>query len=213
MGASTIKPLTAASLARATHELASRDPVLGAIVERHGVPPLWDRAPGFPTLVHIVLEQQVSLASARAAFDRLAGAADPLTPERFLLFTDAELLTFGFSRQKTRYARLLAAAIADGSFDLDALARLDDGAAGQALLGQTGIGTWSAAIYLLMALRRPDVWPATDLALVVAVTEATGRPLRPTLLEMGVLAERWRPWRSVAARILWVDYLARRGRL
>jgi len=210
---SAAEALTAASLAHATAELAGRDPILGEIVARLGVPPLWDREPGFPTLVHIVLEQQVSLASARAAFDRLVASADPLTPGRFLAFADADLLAFGFSRQKARYVRLLAAAVGTGALDLAGLAGLDDAEAEQALLAQTGIGPWTAAIYLLMALRLPDVWPSGDLALVVAVTEAMGRSRRPTRLEMTVLAERWRPWRSVAARLLWADYLARRGRM
>lgn len=211
MGGPAVEPLTAGALARATGELAARDPNLAAIVERHGLPPLWERDRGFATLVQIVLEQQVSLASAAAAFERLV-AGGPLTPERFLAFDDGDLLAFGFSRQKARYCRLLAAAIRSGALDLDGLAALDDGAAERALLAQPGIGLWTAAIYLLMALRRPDVWPASDLALVIAATEATGRVVRPTPAEMVALAEPWRPWRSVAARLLWVDYLGRRGR-
>src|SRR6186997_1124442 len=125
-GAIADVPLTREGLLVAVEELAARDADLAEIVARHGPPPLWDREPGFPTLLHIVLEQQVSLASARAAFDRLRVAADPLTPARFLELTDAELLAIGFSRQKARYGRALAEAIESGALDLDALAALDD---------------------------------------------------------------------------------------
>jgi DNA-3-methyladenine glycosylase II len=204
--------LTGASLAVAVDWLAARDPDLAGILERFGLPPLWDRVPGFSTLVHIILEQQVSLASAQAAFDRLRAAADPLTPERFLELGDDELLAIGFSRQKARYVRALATALADGTLDLDGLTRLDDDAARQALFVLPGIGPWTATIYLLMVLGRPDVWPVGDIALAQAVGDAKGLPRRPGPLEMAELGEAWRPWRSVAARLFWHDYLSRRGR-
>ena len=177
-----------------------------------GPPPLWDRAPGFPTLIHIILEQQVSLASAQAAFDRLRAAADPLTPDRFLDLTDAELLAIGFSRQKARYGRELATAVIDGSLALDRLPELDDEAVHRALIDVPGIGPWTAAVYLLMVLGRPDVWPVDDIALAQAVAEVKGLDRRPGPREMAELGEPWRPWRSVAARLLWHDYLSRRGR-
>ena len=205
-------PLDEAALAIAVDELAEADPDLAAIVARWGPPPLWDRAPGFPTLVHIILEQQVSLASAQAAFDRLRAAADPLTPERFLELTDAELLAIGFSRQKARYGRELAAAVVAGSLDLDGLPTLDDGAVHAALIAVPGIGPWTAAVYLLMVLGRPDVWPVDDIALAQAVAEVKNLEHRPGPREMAELGEPWRPWRSVAARLLWHDYLSRRGR-
>jgi DNA-3-methyladenine glycosylase II len=210
--ASEKAPLDRESLALAVRELAARDPDLAAIVGRFGLPPLWDRPAGFPTLVQIVLEQQVSLASAEAAFDRLRAAADPLTPERFLELGDGELLAIGFSRQKTRYVRNMARAIASSELDLEGLASLADDEAARVLLALTGIGPWTAAIYLLMALGRPDVWPATDMALVIAVAEAKGLSGRPDAAQMEALAEPWRPWRSVAARLFWHDYLGRRGR-
>jgi DNA-3-methyladenine glycosylase II len=191
-------------------ELAARDPDLAGIVARIGPPPLWDRPPGFATLVHIVLEQQVSLASARAAFDRLVRETDPLTPQRFLRLTDAELLSIGFSRQKARYGRAIAAALLDGSLDLDAVARMDDEAAQQALETIPGIGRWTSTIYLLMVLGRPDVWPAGDMALATAVAEAKGLAVRPAADQLMLIGEVWRPWRSVAARLFWHDYLARR---
>ena len=204
--------LNGASLAVAVEWLATRDPDLAAIVARFGPPPLWDRAPGFATLLHLILEQQVSLASAQAAFDRLRAAAEPLTPARFLELTDAELLAIGFSRQKARYGRALANAVVDGSLDLDELARLDDDAVHRALVAVPGIGPWTAAVYLLMVLGRPDVWPVGDIALAQAVAEVKGLDRRPDPGEMAKLGEAWRPWRSVAARLFWHDYLGRRGR-
>jgi DNA-3-methyladenine glycosylase II len=174
------------------------------------VPPLWDRPAGFGTLVHIVLEQQVSLASARAAYDRLVTATDPLTPDRFLRLTDDELLAIGFSRQKAGYGRAVAAALIDGTLDLDGLAALDDEAAQRSLEAIPGIGRWTSTIYLLMVLGRPDMWPVGDMALATAVGQVKGLPDRPKPDELLLLGEAWRPWRSVAARLFWHDYLARR---
>ena len=215
MGAGTAfadQPLTHEGLLAAVDQLAVRDEDLAGIVARHGPPPLWDREPGFPILLQIVLEQQVSLASAQAAFDRLRVASDPLTPARFLDLTDAELLAIGFSRQKARYGRALAEAIESGALDLDALAALDDEAAHRELQAIPGIGPWTSTIYLLMVLGRPDVWPAGDMALQAAVAEVKGLGHRPDAAEMATLGAVWRPWRSVAARLFWHDYLARRGR-
>jgi DNA-3-methyladenine glycosylase II len=208
----THRPLTIASLAAAVDELAARDADIAGIVARFGRPPLWDREPGFATLLHLILEQQVSLASAAAAFGRLRAAADPLTPARFLELTDAELLAIGFSRQKARYGRALASAIEAGALDLDALVATDDEAVHEALQVVPGIGPWTSTIYLLMVLGRPDVWPVGDIALAAAVGEVKGLARRPGPGEMAELGEAWRPWRSVAARLFWHDYLRRRGR-
>jgi DNA-3-methyladenine glycosylase II len=156
-----------------------------------------------------VLEQQVSLASGLAAFRRLEAAADPLTPSRFLRFSDAELLAIGFSRQKARYGRALAAALIDGSLDLERLVAVDDDEVRRALEAIPGIGRWTSTIYLLMVLGRPDVWPAGDMALAAAVGEVKGLGRRPGPAEMELLGEAWRPWRSVAARLFWHDYLVR----
>jgi DNA-3-methyladenine glycosylase II len=194
-------------------ELAARDPDLAAIVDRYGQPPLWDRAPGFGTLVHLVLEQQVSLASAQAAFDRLAVASGGSpTPARFLEFSDADLLAFGFSRQKARYSRELAAAVESGGLDLDGLSALDDDAVRRDLEAMPGIGPWTSAIYLLMVLGRPDVWPVGDIALAASTAQVKGLDHRPLAEELRTIGEQWRPWRSVAARLLWLDYLGRRAR-
>jgi DNA-3-methyladenine glycosylase II len=201
-------PLTDDTLPTALADLTARDPRLARIVADYGPPPLWAREPGFPTLVHIILEQQVSLASARAAFDRLLAIASPLTPERFLELDDASLKTAGFSRQKTRYGRELAAAVLSGRLDLDGLHELDDSAAAAALTSVVGIGRWTADIYLLMVLCRPDAWPAGDLALAIAARHAFDLAATPGTAELAVIGEDWRPWRAVAARVLWHFYLS-----
>jgi DNA-3-methyladenine glycosylase II len=204
------QPLTEVTLVAAAHELGGRDPALGSVLSRFGPPPLWAREPSFATLVHLVLEQQVSLASAQAAMDRLLAACGPgsLTPAAFLGFDDAELLVIGFSRQKTRYGRALAVGMLDGSLDLDGLADLDDQDVDAALTALPGIGPWTATIYRLMVLLRPDAWPVHDIALAQAVAEVRGLDRRPAADEMHDLAEGWRPWRAVAARILWHHYLS-----
>jgi DNA-3-methyladenine glycosylase II len=201
-----ISKLTEASLAAACAALARVDRDLGRIQSELGTPPLWGREPGFATLLHIILEQQVSLASARAAMDRLLAAASPLSPERLLEFNDAEMKRIGFSRQKMRYARLLALALLDG-LDLAALENMEDDEARSALMALTGVGHWSADIYLLMALRRPDVWPRGDLALVSAAQQVKRLPARPSPEEFEALGDAWRPHRAAAARLLWWYYL------
>lgn len=203
--------LTEERLLEGVAVLTAQDADLAAISHRWGPPPLWAREPGFPTLVHIILEQQVSLASARAAFDRLLALATPLTPTRFLELDDATLRVVGFSRQKTSYSRHLAQAIVTGAFDIDGLAALPDGAAQAALVARKGIGPWTADIYLLMCLGRPDVWPVGDLALQVAMQSIKGLTQRPSVFEMEQIGEAWRPWRAVAARLLWHHYLRERG--
>jgi DNA-3-methyladenine glycosylase II len=206
-----LEPLTEARLLEGVAVLTAQDADLAAVVYRWGPPPLWAREPGFPTLIHIILEQQVSLASARAAFDRLLALATPLTPTRFLELDDATLRTVGFSRQKTGYSRHLAQAIVTGEFDIDGLGTLPDDAARTALVARKGIGPWTADIYLLMCLGRPDVWPVGDLALQVAMQSIKGLAQRPTVVEMEKIGEAWRPWRAVAARLLWHHYLRERG--
>ncbi len=204
-----IKPLDHEMLALGVDELSARDNDLAGIVERVGAPPLWSRDPGFPTLLRIILEQQVSLASARATYEKLLAVTGPLTPERFLALDDATLRAAGFSRQKTSYGRALALDIVEARFDIDALAAMPDHQARAALIERKGIGPWTAEIYLLMALRRPDTWPTGDLALQIAVQEIKGLEARPDVATMETLAEPWRPWRAVAARLLWRHYLTR----
>jgi DNA-3-methyladenine glycosylase II len=200
-------PLTVDTLRRASAELARRDRDLARVLGRLGPPPLWDREPGFPTLVRIILEQQVSLASAKAAFDKLVQALSPLEPATFLELDDADLKAFGFSGQKGRYCRALARAVLNGSIDLEALPTLPDAEVRAHLSTVTGIGHWTTDIYLLMALGRPDIWPTGDLALHNALRDLKGLPAPPSTAAFETLGEPWRPWRSVAARLLWHHYL------
>jgi DNA-3-methyladenine glycosylase II len=157
--------------------------------------------------VHIILEQQVSLASARAAFDRLCARLGEVVPGLFLTLSDEELLAAGFSRQKAGYCRGLARALLAGELDLDALERMDDDAVRRALLRVRGIGPWTAEIYLLMVLLRPDAWPRGDLALAQAAKDLFNLNYRPGPKELERLAETWRPYRAAAARLLWNHYL------
>ncbi len=203
--------LTDSDLPGAVAVLAARDPGLAAIAARSGTPPLWSREPGFPTLVHLILEQQVSLASARAAFDRLVAATDPLTPAALLALDDEQLLAIGFSRQKARYARALAEAVAAGELHLEGLADAADDEVDRRLTALPGIGPWTATIYRLMVLLRPDAWPVHDIALAQAIAETRGLAARPSPDEMLAIAEAWRPLRAVAARLLWHHYLSVRA--
>jgi DNA-3-methyladenine glycosylase II len=192
-------------------ELAVRDTDLARVIEMYGAPPLWVREPGFPSLVYIILEQQVSLASARAAFQRLRAAVSPLTPTRFLRLSDAQLKQIGFSRQKTLCVRLLAESLVKKHLDLNDLHDLSDDAARKFLIALKGIGGWTADIYLLSALRRPDIWPIGDLALAVAVQEVKRLRSRPSPELLEKLSQLWRPYRAVAARLFWHAYLSKRG--
>jgi DNA-3-methyladenine glycosylase II len=206
-------PLAPHGLAQGVAALAQRDADLAAVPALAGMPCFALRPPGFATLLHIILEQQVSVAAAAAMRAKLLQRCRPLTPGRFLALDDATLRECGFSRQKTAYARGLAEAIRDGRFDPKALARRDDEAAMAELTGLRGIGRWTAEVYLLFALGRADVWPAADLGLQLGVQWLKRLPARPDERAMRALAEPWRPWRAVAACLLWQFYLHRLGRL
>lgn len=208
MDSPSIEPLTQASLLEGVRILAAGDAHLAAVIDAYGPPPLWDREPGFPTLLYIILEQQVSLASARAAFKRLGEAIQPITPQAFLTLDDAALKTIGFSRQKTGYGRILAQAVLNGEIDLPGLAHLDEQAVRAELTRLKGIGRWTADIYLMEALLHPDIWPTGDLALAVAVRRVKGLAAVPNPIELAQIGENYRPWRSVAARIFWHHYLS-----
>ncbi len=193
--------------------LCATDRDFASVVRRIGAPPLWARKPGFATLVRIILEQQVSLASAKATYQRLQQALGRVTASRVANTSLAELRRYGITRQKSEYCLDLAQFIVAGKLDLPALARADDTTARLALRAVRGIGCWTADIYLLMALRRPDVWPNGDLALAESARHVKRLSARPTDEQLFRIATRWKPWRSVAARILWHHYLSeRRGR-
>ena len=192
--------------------LTSVDPDLARVVAQHGVPQLWLRPAGFPSLVLFVLEQQVSLASAAAAYRKVLVRIGTMAPAALLATTPEQLREDGVSRQKDRYLRALAEAVEDGDLDLDALTGLDDDDVRTALMALPGVGSWTADVYLLACLGRPDLWPVGDRALQVAAAEALGLDAVPTREELAAIGERWRPHRSTAARLLWHGYLARRGR-
>jgi len=187
------------------------EPVFRAILERAGAPRFRRRRNSFETILHIILEQQVSIDAAAAMFRRLHGLCIPLTPEAFLALDDATLRSCGFSRQKMAYGRLLAEAVREGRLDFARLAAASDEDALSNLLQLKGIGRWSAEIYLIFALGRPDVWPAADLGLQIAVGECFGRE-RVGERELREIGERWQPWRTVAACLFWQSYLHARGR-
>jgi DNA-3-methyladenine glycosylase II len=205
-----LRPLTQKSLALAARELAARDRMLAGIHAVYGDPPLWRRDTGFQTLVHIILEQQVSLKSAKAMLVRLEGAIQPFTPLRFKELGDGYLRGLGVTRQKSAYLLHLSDSIVNGDLSFGRLARMSDEEARLVLTRVKGIGLWSADVYLLMAMRRADIWPAGDLALAVAMQELKGLASRPGPDELERLAETWRPHRAVAARMLWQYYLGRR---
>ena len=204
--------LTESSLGRAAKTLARRDNDLASILESLGPPPLWARPPGFSTLVKIILEQQVSLASAASMFARLKKNTTPFRPARMIELGEAHLKSLGLTRQKTAYCLDLADALNNKRLRLVQLSQMSDAEVKDALMGIKGLGSWSADVYLLMVLRRPDIFPATDLALVTAVTELKQLPARPNTNELLKMAEAWRPYRSVAARMLWQYYLAKRSK-
>lgn len=191
--------------------LIGDDPALADVVAVHGRPEPFERSPTFETLVLLILEQQVSLDSARAAFDRLARAVQ-IRPEAILALSDEDLRVVGFSRQKTRYVRELAWSVTEGHLDLGRLAALTDSEVRAALTRVPGIGPWTADVFLMSALGRADIWPSSDRALAVATAEALDLHDPPQQAEMDEIGERWRPYRSAAAQILWHGYLRRRGR-
>ena len=207
----TTASLDESSLRRAVRILARRDPALAAIARQYGPPPLWSRPPGFATLVHMILEQQVSLASALAVFERLRASLPVFDAVSLLALDDAAFKKVGITRQKTAYARGLASAIAGNTLDLDSLALLDDTKVHQVLTRIKGIGLWTSNVYLLMALGRPDAFPASDIALLVAAHKIKKLRRRPTPERLERLAENWRPWRAVAARLLWHFYLSEKA--
>ncbi len=204
--------LDARRFSRAARELADTDAALGSLVASHGIPEFWHRPPGFGTLVLLVLEQQVSLASARATFERLRRGVGSVTPRRVLAASDVELRAWGLSRQKARYVRVLAEAVTEGRLDLEGLETLPDDAVRATLTALPGIGPWTADVYLLSSLRRPDIWPVGDRALQVAAAETLMLDTVPDPPRLARIGERWAPWRAVAARLLWHGYLMRRGR-
>jgi DNA-3-methyladenine glycosylase II len=202
------RALTHSALRAGAEALAARDADLARTLRRHGHPPMWGRRPGFPALVRIILEQQVSLAAARTLFLRVERSLGAMEPRAVEAAGVAGLRGLGLTRQKASYCHGLAVRILGGELDLSGVARAGDEEGRRALLAVPGLGNWSVDIYYLMALRRPDVWPVGDLALAVALQRMKQLRTLPDAARQQAISGRWAPWRSVAARMLWQEYLA-----
>ena len=188
--------------------IALIDKDMARILANHGTPPLWAREAGFITLLRIILEQQVSLVSADAMYRRLVTNISPLTPPAVLAAGAPFLRSFGITRQKATYFINVAESIHSGGLDLEELGKLSDEPAIAKLTSVKGIGPWTAKIYLLMALCRPDVWPVGDIALATAFKNLKGLRERPSQPELSETVRVWSPYRATAARMLWHYYLS-----
>jgi DNA-3-methyladenine glycosylase II len=197
-----------ADVAAGLEVLIAVDPRLAKVAAATGPLPLRRRPGGFAGLAGIVVSQQLSTASASAIWGRLAAAYDPFTPQSLMKARAPRLARLGLSRPKIRALKEIARAVANGALDCEALPDMPAEAAHRALCAIHGIGPWTADIYLLFCLGHPDAWPAGDLALQEGARLAFGLPVRPNTKETGLLAEPWRPWRGVAARLLWAYYRA-----
>src|SRR5215471_19254359 len=191
--------------------LAKKEIIFKGILRNHGYPPVWTRPLSYATLVHIILEQQVSLASARAALNKLKEKTGSITPAKVLALSDAELKACYFSRQKTVYVRELAAAIISKKVQLKKFSGYHDDEVRTTLKQVKGIGDWTADVFLLFALQRTDIFPIGDLAMVNALKEVKKLPAKSSKEDMLKMAESWRPYRSIAATLLWHHYLQTRN--
>ncbi len=189
-------------------ELASNDADLQKIIDAHGYPPFWSRPNSFESLVHIILEQQVSLASALSALNKLKERVQELTPARVLLLTDEEFRACYCSRQKTGYIKYLAEALLNGQFKLEEFHDMPDEEIRAKLTALKGIGNWTADVYLMFALQRADIFPIGDLAAVNALKRVKELPAETTLQEMLAITTQWQPYRTLAAMLLWHYYLS-----
>ena len=193
-------------------QLAKADADLGNIISAYGYPPLWNRPNTFESLVHIILEQQVSLASALSALNKLKERLPELTPANILSLTDEEFKACYFSRQKTIYTRSLAKALLDGQINLEEFNQLDNEAVRNALTKLKGIGNWTADVYLMFVLGRADIFPAGDLAAVNALKRVKSLPANITRDKILNISEKWKPYRTVASMMLWHYYLSQKIR-
>lgn len=191
--------------------LAAKDPQLKAIIKQYGHPPMWTRPATFQTLVLIILEQQVSLAAAYAAFKKLKEKTGYVTPAKLLQLTDEEMRACYFTRQKMGYARGLAEAIVKRKINLKKLSALPDEEIRDILIQLKGIGHWSIDVYLMHALQRTDLFPLGDIALVNSLKETKQLDKHITKEEMLEIAAPWKPYRTIAAMILWHAYIQKRG--
>ncbi|WP_265426924.1 DNA-3-methyladenine glycosylase family protein [Chryseobacterium sp. YIM B08800] len=188
--------------------LASQDQDLKLILENHGYPPMWTRENTFETLVHIILEQQVSLASALAALNKLKEKLTEITPEKILQLNDEEMRECYVSRQKNIYIKGLANAIVNGEIDLEKLSKMSNDELRKELVNLKGIGNWTVDVYLMFTLQRTDIFPIGDLAAVNALKRLKQIPTKSTKEEILEISERWKPFRSIASMMLWHYYLS-----
>lgn len=191
---------------RDARRLATAHDLFAGLLDANGPPPDWRRPNRFDTLIRLILEQQVSLASANAAFARLASRVGEVTPAAILSSSDEALKGDGFSRQKIGYARGIAVEVQGGALDLNDLARNPSTASGR-LLQLRGVGPWTVACWQVFVLGDPDVWPTGDRALYVSLSRNLGRETVLGTKDGDRIAEAWAPYRSTAARMLWHDYL------
>ncbi len=203
-----IQTFTKANYHLICDELAAKDADLAHIISTWGYPPLWSRPNTFETLVHIILEQQVSLASALAALNKLKGHIREITPAKVLLLTDDELKSCYFSRQKASYVRYLAEAILSGQINLTAFKALPDDEVRTWLTALKGIGNWTADIYLMFVLGRADIFPIGDLAAVNAFKRVKLLPANTAREQLLEIAAAWQPYRTIATMLLWHNYLS-----
>ncbi|WP_158989990.1 DNA-3-methyladenine glycosylase [Mucilaginibacter sp. L196] len=189
-------------------QLASRDVDLAAIITAYGYPPMWSRPNTFETLVHIILEQQVSLASALSALNKLKERVQELTPSRLLLLTDEEMRACYCSRQKTLYIKYLAEAMLSGQLNLTELEYLPNDAIRARLVTLKGIGNWTIDVYLMFVLQRADIFPIGDLAAVNAFKRVKGLATGISKEEIIEITAQWQPYRTVATMLLWHYYLS-----
>lgn len=192
-------------------KLAKKDKHLKAVIKEHGYPPLWGRIPSFATLIHIILEQQVSLASAKAAFLKLESRIGHITPEKILQLTDEEMKDCYFSRQKTIYARHLALSMVNGELSIEKISLLEDEQLRTEMKKLKGIGDWTVDVFMMMALHRCDCFPTGDIALMKSIKEVKGLDMHTSKEEILLLADNWKPYRTIAAFILWHAYIKKRN--
>lgn len=199
---------SASSYCSLCNQLGDLDSDLKAVLDTFGYPPMWFRPNTFETLVHIILEQQVSLASAKAALEKLRTEMGIINPEAFLKLDDEQLRACFFSRQKTSYVRNLANEIVNNGFNPKSLEALSNDQVRQALVSLKGIGNWTADVYLMFTLQRADIFPSGDLAAVKAMRAVKNLDATVSKDELISLAARWSPYRTIATMILWHYYLS-----
>jgi DNA-3-methyladenine glycosylase II len=188
---------------QAVETLSKRDPDLNMFYRTSGLPLLRTRSPGYGTLLKVICAQQVSTAAARAITGRLDSISKPMTPESFIGLSDKKVRKIGLSHQKENYGRGIAEAIINGTFSLRKIANMGDEQAIAEMMKLKGIGRWTAEVYLIFALRRPDLWPIDDLGIVKGVMGMKGLTSRPSRQELIQIGELYKPWRSAAARMMW----------